>query len=160
MKEIHIAWRGPFSLSEAKEESKFNSGIYQYYGTHPVYGPDALLYLGKASDGTIDSRLNDHIHELWSSDPVKLYIGNIISEEKLSDQEWVSQIEKAEKILIYTHTPAWNSSNIKSVKYDELMDIHILNWGYRGKLLPEVSSVRWSGFGKRKPENLKFQDEF
>ena len=161
MNKIHIFWRGPFSLEEAKKEAADNYGLYQYYGGHPIYGVDALLYIGRAAfENPIEKRLKDHVHENWSSIPIQIFIGNIISEKRLTDIIWNKHIELAEELLIYSHGPAWNSSNIKSIKYEKFKTVHIFNWGHRAKLLPEVSYERWGGWGNSKPDELHFQNEF
>ena len=155
MKEIHINWRGPYSLEDAKGEQGQTVGLYQYMGMHDVYGPATLLYIGK-SDVWISNRLTEHVHHLWSSLPVDILIGEVAAKTNLEDDERKKQIELAERLLIYTHSPAWNSSNVKSIsekKWSEIpADLHIFNWGVRGHLLPEVSAKRWSAIGNKFPK--------
>jgi len=160
IKKIHVDWRGPFELDDIKKSNQAkNYGIYQYYGTHPVYGTNTLLYLGKASDNIIQSRIKSHAHNTWSSTPIEIYLGNIIAHEKLSDKIWSQHINLAEKLLIYTHSPAWNSQNIKSIVYSDFNNVHIFNWGNRAMLLPEVSYERWCEWGNHKPDDLIYQDD-
>ena len=66
------------------------------------------------------------------------------------------QIDLAERLLIYTHSPAWNSQHIKSLKWEKIPEnLHIFNWGVRGHLLPEVSVRRWREVGNAIPERLR-----
>lgn len=48
---INIAWKK--IVYDEKEIKKYSNstdaGLYQIYGSHPAYGTDALLYIGKAS---------------------------------------------------------------------------------------------------------------
>ena len=155
--EIHLNWHGPYSLEEAKGEQGQTVGLYQYMGMHDVYGPEALLYIGRASVRHISTRLAEHVLDSWSSLPVKILIGNVAAEAKLGYNERREQIELAESLLIYTHSPAWNSSNVKSLGWSSMPELHIFNWGVRGHLLPEVSTKRWREVGNALPERLEVQ---
>lgn len=155
--EIHLNWRGPYSLDEAKGEPGETFGLYQYVGMNAIYGPSALLYLGRASRQYIGIRLAQHNLGLWSSLPVEILIGEIAAETPLDENEWMNQIELAESLLIYTHSPAWNSSNIQNVNWSNMPDLHIFNWRMRGHLLPEVSTKRWCEVGNALPKRLKIQ---
>jgi len=57
--------------------------------------------------------------------------------------EWNEEIDLAEKLLIYAHCPAANSSSLNKIPF-ECANIHILNWGQHRDLMPEVSRARWS----------------
>jgi hypothetical protein len=149
MKIIHIDWDGPYSLEG--ELNKINNneidyGIYQIYGTHPIYGSDKLIYIGKADFQTFGVRIRQE-RWLWNSDPktVKIYIGRLAGTPEISLEDWSAEINKAERLLIYSHAPAYNSSNILTLGHEEgLLDVHILNWGRYRDLLPEVSGARWT----------------
>lgn len=55
---IHVHWNGPFSLEDVEQkDDNFDYGVYQVYGSHPIYGSDVLLYIGKASDQTFSVRI-------------------------------------------------------------------------------------------------------
>ena len=56
---IHVQWDGPFSLEQVSElnNEDHDYGVYQVYGSHPIYGSDVLLYIGKASQQTFATRL-------------------------------------------------------------------------------------------------------
>lgn len=159
MMEIHLNWRGPYSLEDASGGLGETLGLYQYIGMNAIYGPAALLYLGRASRRHIGIRLAEHNLDLWSSLPVEILIGEIAAEAEtpLDENERMNQIELAESLLIYTHSPAWNSSNIQNVNWSNMPDLHIFNWGVRGHLLPEVSTKRWREVGNALPERLEIQ---
>ncbi|WP_232055195.1 hypothetical protein [Vibrio taketomensis] len=74
---------------------------------------------------------------------LKVYVGRFAGNEQISNDEWSRQISIAEKLLIYTHSPALNSSNINNVGGDVPIDSHVYNWGNRRNLLPEVSALRY-----------------
>lgn len=149
---IHIYWEGPSSLSDITEDKvsgndeKIDYGIYQIYGGHPIYGHDVLLYIGKASEQTFSKRISQEAHWWFNQDSnnVKIYLGRLCGETP-SENTWSTQITKAEKLLIYSHRPAQNSSNINSIRIEELKNTHVINYGSYRSLLPEISSIRLFG---------------
>lgn len=145
MKDININWDGPFTIDECK---KFNSccdyGLYQYYGEHLVYGQDSLLYLGKAEKQTFGARLSKHNWEDWCSSSHSIYVGRVFSDQKMAVTDIEKAIDIAERILLLSHNPSFNSSNLNKIgDYDG--DVRVLNWGLRRQLLPEVTISRWEG---------------
>ena len=145
---VNIWWEGPFTLSEIENKQVGDNqnedyGIYQIYGAHPVYGSNILLYIGKAVQQTLSTRLNQETH-WWSNQDaqnIQIYFGRLIGETP-SENVWTNMIDKAEKLLIFAHRPAHNSSNINSIKNEEVKNTHVLNWGEFKDLQPEVSSMR------------------
>lgn len=141
--QIHIDWVTGVSFENAyKLTGPTDYGIYQIYGSHPVYGHNVLLYIGKARDQTLGIRLRQHEKWLYNQDSenVRIYTGRISSDDEL-DKLWDHKVDLAEKLLIFTHQPACNSSNINSIS-DMPIETHVLNWGDRAMLLPEVSAYR------------------
>ena len=146
---IHIHWEGHWSLEEVTSDKTQGNdpdtdyGIYQIYGAHPIYGHDVLLYIGKASQQTFSTRIGQEKHWWYNQDAgnVKIYLGRLFGITP-SDEVWTDQISKAEKLLIHSHRPAHNSSNINSIQPEELENTHVLNYGNHRSLLPEVSSIR------------------
>lgn len=47
---IEVSWEGPISLRQvvATRKKAEDYGVCQIYGTHNVFGPQALLYIGMA----------------------------------------------------------------------------------------------------------------
>lgn len=144
---IQIHWEGSYKLKELpmlmNDETDY--GIYQIYGTHPVYGNDVLLYIGKADYQTLGKRISQ---ENWlytnDSNNHKIYVGRLHGSKPLNDEIWSTYLDLAERLLIYTHKPAYNARSISSFPDKELQGIHVLNWGHYRSLLPEVSGLRWT----------------
>jgi hypothetical protein len=145
MKDINVFWDGPFTIEECKSfHSNEDYGLYQYYGEHLAYGQDSLLYLGKAAKQTFGKRLPEHNWEHWCSSPHSIYLGRIFSDASMEPREIEAAIDIAERILLLSHNPSFNSSNLNRIgNYDG--DVRILNWGLRRQMLPEVSISRWEG---------------
>lgn len=147
LKYIHIDWEGPFSYDKITSfrNDRFDYGIYQIYGCHPIYGSDVLLYIGKAQDQTFGQRLSQEGWSLWNRDSarVKVYVGRLSGETTPGTKEWKNQISLVEKLLIYAHGPAANTANLNSIP-SECIPLHILNWGQFRDLMAEVSGARWS----------------
>lgn len=145
MLDVHLTWEGPYTHDEALQlNSESDYGLYQFYGDHLVYGHDVLLYLGKAELQTFGRRISQHNWELWTSSPTQIYVGKISSISPLGNEEWVKQICLSEKIILQSHTPTFNSSNLNAIGHKE-GDVRVLNWGRRKQLLPEISISRWEG---------------
>jgi len=127
LEEINIWWEGSFTIDEilndAIDSSKFDNtadkiGIYQIYGTHPLYGRDKLLYIGRTHDKNgFKSRLKNRwvVENGQDSNNVKIYLGTIFSYNENIKNKETNFIEKAEVLLINALKPAFNSSNIQSV---------------------------------------------
>ena len=144
---IQIQWEGSYKLTDLpilmNEETDY--GIYQIYGKHPVYGNDVLLYIGKADCQTLGKRISQ---EDWlntnDSNNTKIYVGRLHGPQNPTNEIWSTEIDLAERLLIYVHKPAYNSRSISSLPDLELQSIHILNWGHYRDLLPELSGLRWT----------------
>ena len=146
---IHIDWTGPFSYDDALnlKNNQKDYGVYQIYGTHPIYGGGVLIYIGKADRQTFGLRLQQEQHWQFTADAAKLevYVGRLAGYDGTpNSDEWSSQITTAERMLIVAHWPAGNSSGLNVILNEEYHDTHILNWGAHRSLLPEVSGSRYS----------------
>lgn len=147
IKNIHIYWEGPFTIEGLSnlQDSTRDYGIYQIYGGHPVYGSMVLLYIGKAERQTFGVRI---AQENWfvnrNAGALKIYVGRLAGSEQISDEEWAQEIALAEKLLIYSHSPACNIQFISLSNDLDLEDVHVLNWGSHCDLMAEVSGRRWA----------------
>lgn len=156
IKVINITWEKIlFNQDEInKHNNTIDAGLYQIYGQHPAYGKDALLYIGQASN--FASRLNNRSEFIEScSIPTSIRLGRITnstdpnhSSNTPIDKKW-EIINIAEKILIKSHTPAFNkqeNSGLFSPELKEFKGQHyiILNWEDYGDLLPEISTLKFS----------------
>lgn len=143
--QINIEWDGGYSVDEVRNfQGDSDYGLYQVYGVHPIYGSDVLLYLGKASQQCFGTRIPQH--DKWAYDPdvnsLRVYLGRLGGNKAVSNTRWDKQISIAEKLLIFTHKPAYNASNIRSISNVGICT-HILNWGSYRSLMPEVSAFRY-----------------
>ena len=157
METLHLSWEGPFSISELDRltNNETDFGIYQIYATHPVYGY-GLVYIGKAREQTFCTRIKQ---ENWDvgleNDPrqIVIYIGRLIGPTPPLSV-WRKQIDAAEKLLIHSHAPAYNSVNIlRSPTLLECGDIRVINWGACRSLCREVSGWVWTAKG------IQFRDQ-
>ena len=101
---INIEWEGPLTFEEAYEKNGSSDyGVYQYYGDHPVYGLDVLLYIGKLK---ITGSEKGSVSKISRMEAVKIqiYLGRIIHrkgpEGWPSNEEWGRMIDQAETLLI------------------------------------------------------------
>src|SRR5438067_189492 len=98
---IHIMWEGPIPIDQADASPGF--GLYQLYGTHSIFGPDALLYVGQADVNPISERLGFHQQEWdrWEPSSFNVYIGRVAGWNAVDDQQWGIMIDCAEAITIF-----------------------------------------------------------
>jgi hypothetical protein len=121
-------------------------GIYQVYGQHPIYGDNVLLYIGKVKDEHFSARLYGHRDFDASQIPkfTKIHLGYFCKADDISEKNWKDAIDIVEKVLIRSHFLAYNSKDVKGFLESNTPNILIYNWGNRGSLLPEVSTLRYT----------------
>jgi len=145
--DIHIFWEGPYGIDDLPGLRTYERdyGIYQVYGHHPLYGHSVLLYIGLANDQTFGVRLNQE-GWLYGTDPynVQFYVGRLAGRRAVTYEEWGERIKQAEKLLIYAHLPAFNTSNTKSIPEAYVLRNRVFNWGAYRSLFPEVSGDRYT----------------
>jgi len=143
-KDIYVLWKGPFNRSQAFEIKE--EGIYQIYGHHPVYGPNALLYIGSSSD--FSKRIKVHCDDWleWYSDfeNSSFYFGKIMNQDIEMEIEGLPLLEFAEGMLISIHVPAQNKKLYDSVFKTTRKGWRLMNFGNYKTLLPEISVDRWT----------------
>ena len=151
---IHILWDGPFLTDELSLlNTSIDYGVYQIYGSHPVYGRDALLYIGRCREQTFCKPLVQHpwIAATRNQKKVTFHVGriaNLGSAPKI--ENWEKMVKQAEQLLLYAHFPCYNShKDLSEMQLDQLQDVHVLNWDCHRDLFPEVSGARYW-----RPENL------
>jgi hypothetical protein len=144
---IHLEWNGPYTLDEvaAFGDEATDYGLYAAVGRHPVYGHEALLYIGIASQQVFSSRTAQHRwDENDNSSSFRFYVARLISRTALAEADWTRRLELAEKLLIFSHSPSWNSSNVANINEQDVAGVHVYNWKDHGPLLPEVSEGRYT----------------
>ena len=154
---LHIVWDGPIpyaNITEFVGDTDF--GIYQIYGSHPVYGSDVLLYIGRARGGSFGWEVPNKEGKLDHHDDgrIRVHIGRLAGESTPPDTAWNNHIDLAERLLICAHQPALNSQLSLGSWDEQLQPLHVCNWGKRGSLLPEVSGLRWTSSGATMPKNI------
>ena len=158
MEDINIDWQGPLTLEQALQlNSDTDHGLYQYYGDHPLYGQNVLLYVGSAIKQSLGKRLAQHNWHHWSASEVQIYVGRLCAEEPIGLNTAQQKLALAEAILLFAHSPGFNTSNLNSIKHKG-DDVRVMNWGKRKSLFPEVSISRWEGgqtVGHSVPKKMK-----
>jgi hypothetical protein len=146
--DVHVIWKGPYrhdKLAYLRNEDS-DYGVYQVYGSHPVYGSDVLIYIGKAVQQTFGVRIPQSGWDEYNGDPdnLKVYVGRLAGTEPTpADEEWSRLIDLVEKLLIVAHWPGGNSANINADFEKMDQDVRVMNWGAYRSLLPEVSVLRY-----------------
>ena len=153
---VSLTWRGPHQYEEVQAmDGTADYGLYQIYGTHPVYGANTLLYIGKALDQTFGERFSPQ-HEklglpadlLWEDNGLqwRIHTGRMHLKEgspRPEESELRERLTMAERLLISVHSPAWNGQLVAALPDQRRYHaFHVLNWGQHGLLLPEVSGAR------------------
>ena len=148
---IHVQWDGPFTLSNVVKlsDKRTDYGIYQIYGSHPIYGNNTLLYIGKACQQTFAERISQENWKGWElgQGRIQVHIGRLSGSTTPKRAEWNQEIDLVELLLLTAHKPAHNASGIVSLSNAidmKIREIHVLNWGNCQDLLPEISGARWS----------------
>ena len=135
---IRIIWEGPLKPEEAykKQDELKDYGVYQIYGYHVVFGKDALLYIGLAREQTFGKRLSQESYWIDDTSGAFIYLGRLHEQDTDDEDDWYNRVSDCEKLLIYWHSPPYNSKNISD--YDGA-PLRIHNHGDFGCILPEVS---------------------
>ena len=101
------------------------SGVYQIYGTSPLYGYETLLYIGQAGDLKI--RIKDH---LGDKENVIGRQANLSCRYALTDK-----LDIVEQTLIVMYKPSFNSIGLKNISHSvKERGYYIQNHGERGLL--------------------------
>lgn len=152
---IEFEWRGPFTLNQIKEWVKKDSddnerpfdknGLYQIYGTHPIFGKSSLLYIGKTTN-SFQSRFGQHASWLkWEYDDPEIYLGTL-RDQNISEEEQSKLIGIAEELLIHYTCPPYNSQNIVDAASVPKLDSEylVINHGKISTLLPCISTLNYN----------------
>ena len=139
MEIIEIKWDGPYSIDEVKKlNGDSDYGLYQVYSGHHIFGPDTLIYIGKANNQTFAKRLSQQQEWItWETSP-QIYVGRLGGDKRVTDNKWGKMINNAEKILIYFSSPPYNSTNIGD--YGKIKNTIVLNVGKKNRLPFEYST--------------------
>lgn len=149
---VSVEWEGPLTVPEVlTRRGDDDAGLYQIYGRHVVFGPNALLYVGMTVRQTFGARFEQHTLWLQGEDEVHVRLGRIpagLENAGYSDDaDWSRLVADVEALTIFWHSPPYNSRNIGTYRG---ADITVQTWGRRGSLLPEYSAT-WARH-RRRPE--------
>ncbi len=126
MLELTITWAGPLSPNAVidrldaggapPEYEGEDYGLYQIYGRHILGDRDALLYVGEAADQTFAVRFQEHQKWLVHEYPVRVFVGRLYVPRRHTCRDswakWKADVLLAERILIFTYSPHYNSMSI------------------------------------------------
>jgi hypothetical protein len=145
---IDIVWRGPFAWEDVVENKNAGSdyGVYQIYGTHPLFGSDSLLYIGRTTEykRRFSTRLAEHTWIAQEPRKISIYLGRLGSTSPLPDglpaaEEWGEWIVIAEGILIFFCRPPRNSHGIQTCPGGK--PVIVFNVGERNQLPSALSNL-------------------
>ena len=150
-----VYWEGPYHWNKRETLTNHRHVLYSIYGTHPVYGREALVYIGM-TENTVYDRLSEHEHwiEYELDDPI-IKVASIGIFEGWAKWESMKEpyphpgdinlIKGVEALLIHAHQPSYNTAG-KSDVSDHAKGIRIFNTGKSGILLPEISYLFYQGY--------------
>jgi len=159
---IEIVWDGPYDFEQAikKSDQDEDYGVYQLYGTHLIFGSDAILYIGKARDRTFSVRLKEHKKYWvdWEASKLQIYLGRIgglkpARAVKGEWRDWETQIDRVERLLVYYCAPPYNSSGLNG--FGKMKPTILMNYGVRHRLPFEVSTLYDCGEYAMNPKDWK-----
>ena len=150
-----VHWYGPYPLEALPElASDPNLVLYMITGTHGLYGSHVPLYLGM-TEQSVPERLAQHQHWLTlEQDPPQVYMAaigvmNSWAELSLPERQAYPPPERSvilavEGLEILAHQLVYNQQ-AKQGRTHPGRHFTVFNTGKRGKLYPEVSTLRWYG---------------
>lgn len=154
-----VYWQGPFDWDYIITHDRPEYVLYSIHGTHPLYGLNALLYIGMTAGG-VSTRLRQHegwvnvlreavtvkVASIRKYDSVEVWTAAYDARTKdyLSPAPERCVVQAVETLLIYAHQPAYNASG----KNDPVIaaGLRVFNIGKFGLLNPELS---WTFYGPR-----------
>lgn len=140
MKKIEINWEGPFSIKNIEKfDTDIDYGIYQLYGTHNIFGPNTLLYIGQANELDFSTELAQQKDWFeWEYSEIEIFIGRLGGVTKKKYDELEKEIFEALVLLIYYSSPPYNIHYLDD--YGDIEDTLVLNFGKKNRLPLEIST--------------------
>ena len=149
---FEVFWDGPFSTEHIEKTPEIpNRILYAVYSTHPLYGKQSLVYIGR-TEQALPSRVRQHAHwMLLEADPIVIYTATVgpfttwEAAEKTVEYPPMQNddIAAVEALLILAHQPAYNTSS--KISAESARHYRVFNSGRFGSLLPEVSGLYYVG---------------
>ena len=141
---LRVEWQGPLALDEvAKLQKPMDAGLYAIYRPHVIYGRYTLVHIGMTCT-TFGDRINARHPgvDVNTTSEIRVHVGRL-SERPYDVKEFENLLKNVETLLIYAHTPAFNSNCITDNSVASLPDLRIFNINENGMILPEVSTARY-----------------
>lgn len=137
-KKVILKWKRLEKFDDVFHENDEEAyGVYQISGRHAVFGEESLLYIGRAVDQSFAERFRQHEGWVKRESGVRINLGRTTN---IEDNIWNEVIKDVEALLIYYHSPPYNSQNI-SERPKPKTKLRIINIGEYGDLYPEISHV-------------------
>ena len=96
--------------------------------------------MGKAYEQTFAAPLQQQKECLSEENDVTICLGRLMDEDDLSVEECGEVLSDTEALLIYRHSPPYNSQHFIDFAGQ---DLNVHNWGNRSSVLPECSTDYW-----------------
>lgn len=141
-------------VKAAYKDFPTGAGIYQVYGTSPLYGIDTLLYIGQAKN--LRTRISNHFDfedGVLGRQPNKSCRYAILDDQSL--------LNVVEETLIIMHKPSFNSARLLQVSsIVKAKPYYIQNHGDRGMLNMENTNYYFLNqiSDKNKPSEVILPD--
>ncbi len=149
MRIIEVLWSGPCTEEQvAAMNGASDRGLIAIYGSHPVFGSDALLFVDGTENPSDDEddveRFADRIRrirpwlDLLPSEP-SIYLGRLGGTDPVTGEQWSSAISAAMRLTTFFHAPPWNARHV-----DHHRVVHptvVVHLGRRHRLALEVSTL-------------------
>lgn len=148
---VELEWHGPFAWHRKRLvpqlpataqdlDSLRGPGVYAILAWSAVYGPRALLYIGKCA--SLHARCLQH--EKWLKDEweVEVLAASIPRYARKHQHD-------VERLLVWAHKPSYNANLVGS---SGISDLRIWNRGFCPRLLPDISAAHpWFSPTRRSP---------
>jgi len=152
-----LYWVGPFDAKAIKKVKEPYHKLYAVYSPHPIYGKNALTYIGMSKRGA-SIRIEDHKKKWFDPKNIggEVYFASIHGFDKWENSpEWGDHssgltdkenelIQKIEALLIFALQPAYNSKNKQSASSSK--GIRLFNTGAIGDIPQEISALFHIGY--------------
>ena len=148
-----VYWEGPFTVEEIKQDKNNKFWVlYAIYTPHPLYGSNALVYIGKAKNGAL-IRLKTHSNSWFDQRNIggEIYVASIAKFDNWGNaRDWKTYtnclqagktklIQAIESLFIFALQPTYNSTNKKSAPMAK--GLRVFNTGKIASIPYEVSAM-------------------
>lgn len=139
---VVVSWTGPYTLEEAKVQSRKVQGLYMVWGkaaNAPRAAPNRLQYVGISdAKAGIVTRINSHAadHKPFCQPGNKWWIGVVVAPQEIDENNRRAPLDAAEWMLVPFFQPLANQQKTKS---EPRYRSYLINQWYR----PEAPHLRY-----------------